>query len=133
MKNDYSHIITHVDAVVHFFQELDLEMIELLLDGHYKYSGLEKEKFIDAVGSLIYRFQQNGDTRLRIRIDKTVNTKIFGYGRRTLSFEGDNSGYAVEIDIKFRDNRVINIVDSEHSEEHNQIINKRLHLRYFMP
>jgi hypothetical protein len=126
MENNYSHIKTQVDAVVHFFEQLDLDMIELLLDEH-QFSGYDKKQFILVLGDVFNRYCSQGDYHLYICHDSSVLGKTAGNGDRTIIFRGNKSGIELHIKLKYKNWRIINISDTEIDNSNNYT--KRIRIR----
>jgi len=55
---------TQLDAVVHFFSKMDVEMVSTLLDAQISYQDYSKSMFIRKLGDLFFEFTQLGDNHL---------------------------------------------------------------------
>lgn len=55
---------TQLDAVVHFFTKMDVEMVSTLLDDQISYQDYNKSLFIRKLGDLFFEFSQVGDKYL---------------------------------------------------------------------
>ncbi len=55
---------TQLDAVVHFFMKMDVEMVSTLLDDQILYQDYNKALFIRKLGDLFFEFSQLGDKYL---------------------------------------------------------------------
>lgn len=97
----YQHIITQSDAVLHFLQNLDIEMIDAVLEPNRTYQNFQKHIFIQKLGHALDQFIQSGDTYLwrysGLCDSKTCNYQCSGY-----TFIGNHSGnyFDLIIDIK---------------------------------
>jgi hypothetical protein len=89
---NYKHIKTQADAVIHFFQHLDIEMIDAILEENRTYQDFEKVVFIQKLGEALNEFIQDGDTYLNLHdgfcnSKSCCNFKCSGY-----TFIGNASG-----------------------------------------
>jgi len=57
-------LTTQSEAVLHFFKNLDIDMVNELLDGDRTYSDLEKPLFIHKLGNAFDEFLAAGDEYL---------------------------------------------------------------------
>ena len=57
---------TQLDAVVHFFTKMDVEMVSTLLDDTLTYQEYTKSLFIRKLGDLFFEFYQLGDSTLLV-------------------------------------------------------------------
>ena len=60
----YNEIKSQADAVLYFFQRMDIEMIDTLLEDDRKYQDFEKNIFIEKLGIALDEFRKAGDTSL---------------------------------------------------------------------
>lgn len=101
-------IKTHVDAVVHFIQVLDEEMVFDLLDDVSTYQDMPRHIFISKLGEVFDVLEKSGDEFLNasLKIDGVYDgIKVQGYsfvGNNSknyidLMFEIDHQGYVTDI------------------------------------
>ncbi len=76
---------TQADAILYFFQRLDVEMIALILEDHRTYQDFEKAKFINKLGDAFDEFIESGDTFLN-RYPGICNWKTCIYKANGFSF-----------------------------------------------
>lgn len=60
----YEDIKTQSDAVLHFLQHMDIEMIDSILESNRTYQDFEKNTFVQKLGYALDEFIQSGDTYL---------------------------------------------------------------------
>lgn len=98
---NYKHIVTQSDAVLHFLQNLDIEMIDSVLESNRTYQDFPKHTFIQKLDRAIDEFIQSGDTYLQI-YPGVCNSKTCNFQCKGFTFIGNNSGnyFDLIIDIK---------------------------------
>jgi hypothetical protein len=106
----YKDIKTQSDAVLHFLQHLDIEMVEAMLEENSTYQGLQKKIFIEKLGLAFNEFISDGDTFLNRHVGfcnaKNCNYKYTGY-----RFIGNNSADYFDILIEIENGVVIDICE----------------------
>ena len=86
----YKDIKTQSDAVLHFLQHLDIEMIDSILEPNRTYQDFEKNTFVQKLGYALDDFIQSGDTYLN-RFPGQCNSEICNYKCKGFTFIGNNS------------------------------------------
>jgi hypothetical protein len=87
----HKKIKTQSDAVLHFLQQLDIEMIDSVLEPNRTYQDFEKHIFIQKLGGALDEFIQSGDTCLN-RYPGHCNFGECNYKCKGFTFIGNNSG-----------------------------------------
>lgn len=64
--NNRPALKTQLDAVVHFFTKMDVEMVSTLLEDNITYQDYNKSLFIRKLGDLFFEFSQLGDFLLLV-------------------------------------------------------------------
>jgi len=97
----YKDIKTQSDAVLHFLQRLDIEMIDSVLEPNRTYQDFEKNTFVQKLGYALDEFIQSGDTYLN-SFPGQCNSEICNNKCKGFTFIGNNSGnyFDLIIDIK---------------------------------
>ena len=97
----YRNIQSQSDAVLHFLQNLDIEMIDAVLEENRTYQDLEKHVFIQKLGYAFDEFIQSGETFLN-RHPGFCNSEICNFKCTGFSFIGNNSRnyFDLIVDIK---------------------------------
>ena len=97
----YKDIKTQSDAVLHFLQHLDIEMIDCILESNRTYQDFEKNIFVQKLGYALDEFIQSGDTYLN-RYPGQCNSEICNFKCKGFTFIGNHSGnyFDLIIDIK---------------------------------
>lgn len=98
-KNARAHNL--ILSTLHYFSEMDIEMIDEILPSDIIYSGISKKNFIYALDTLFNEFKNSGDTHfIEFRGIGTIGKRIYpGY-----TFIGNNSKNYINIIIKFSKN-----------------------------
>ncbi len=102
---------TQADAVLHFFQKLDVDMVSELLDSDKSYSDLEKPLFIQKLGNAFDEFLAAGDKHLFLYPGKCCSIECDSSGCPGYAFVGNNSGLFMELVFKEEQGRVTDIYD----------------------
>lgn len=87
-------IETQEELIIHFFQTMDIEMIEGILDNDLIFQGLEKSIFISKLQVVFDKFKSAGDTFLNIHPGVCDNC-CKGY--KGFSFIGNHSNNFIDI------------------------------------
>ncbi len=106
----YKDIKTQSDAVLHFLQHLDIEMIDSVLEPNRTYQDFEKNTFVQKLGYALDEFIQSGDTYLN-RFPGQCNSEICNYKCKGFTFIGNNSGHFFDLIIDIKDGVVIDIYE----------------------
>lgn len=108
----YKKIKTQSDAVLHFLQNLDIEMIDNVLDSKRTYQNFEKQEFIQKLESALDEFIQSGDTYLN-RFSGHCNSKICNFKCKGFTFIGNNSSNYFDLIIDIKEGVVQDIYECE--------------------
>lgn len=106
----YKHIKTQSDAVLHFLQNLDIEIIDAVLEANRTYQDMEKSLFISKLGLAFNEFVQAGDTYLN-RFRGLCNSKICNYKCSGFRFVGNHSRNFFDLIIDIKDGVVYDIYE----------------------
>lgn len=66
----------HLEIVLHYICQLDIEAVDMVLDSKVTYMEFSKEKFIRLLGNAFEEFKAEGDTVLRMIPGNCVGCKI---------------------------------------------------------
>jgi hypothetical protein len=120
---------TQAQAVVHFIQQLDIEMVDSLLDDRLEYQDMRKDLFINKLGHAFNEFIEAGDTFL-LASKGFCNSVICNFQCKGYSFTGNNSGSFLDMIIEIEDGKVIDMYECTHfkTEVKTNIKNKRVEI-----
>ena len=107
----YKHIKTQSDAVLHFLQHLDIEMIDSVLDPNRTYQDFKKHIFIQKLNYAFNEFVQSGDTCL-LYYPGFCNSLSCDYKCTGFRFVGNHSGNYFDLIIKIKNGEVVDICKS---------------------
>ena len=93
------------DAVIYFFQRLDIEMVSDILEDNRTYQDFEKSLFVHKLGNAFGEFIKAGDTFLQCHTG-FCNSKLCNYKCSGLSFTGNFSGNYLDMIIEIKDSIV---------------------------
>lgn len=119
----YKYIKTQSDAVLHFLQHLDIEMIDSVLEPNRTYQDFEKNTFVQKLGYALDEFIQSGDTYLN-RFPGQCNSEICNFKCIGFSFIGNNSGNYFDLIIDIKEGVVQDIYECSLFKCFNQIVSK---------
>ena len=119
----YKDIKTQSDAVLHFLQHLDIEMIDSVLEPNRTYQDFEKNTFVQKLGYALDEFIQSGDTYLN-RFPGQCNSEICNYKCKGFTFIGNNSGNYFDLIIDIKEGVVQDIYECSLFKCFNQIVSK---------
>jgi len=119
----YKDIKTQSDAVLHFLQRLDIEMIDSVLEPNRTYQDFEKKTFVQKLGYALDEFIQSGDTYLN-RFPGQCNSEICNYKCKGFTFIGNNSGNYFDLIIDIKEGVVQDIYECSLFKCFNQLVSK---------
>jgi hypothetical protein len=96
------------DAFVHFFQLMDLEMIELILERE-KYMDLPKAEFIRRLSRAFDLFKGYSDDRLFETYGTCLGRGCENYLSRAIEFVGNRSSYRISFVVVVKRGQIIDI------------------------
>ena len=102
---------TQVDAVIYFFQRLDIEMVSDILEDNRTYQDFEKTLFVYKLGNAFDEFIKAGDTFLQCNTG-FCNSKLCNYKRKGYSFIGNHSCNYLDMIIEIKDDVVQDMYES---------------------
>ena len=106
----YLHIKTQADALLHFLQYLDIEMIDSVLESNRTYQDFEKGVFIKKLDNALDEFIQSGDTYLN-RYPGQCNSEICNFKCNGFTFIGNHSGNYFDLIIEIKEGVVHDIYE----------------------
>lgn len=106
----YKDIKTQSDAVLHFLQHLDIEMIDSVLEPNRTYQDFEKNTFVQKLGYAFDEFIQSGDTYLN-RYPGQCNSEYCNFKCKGFSFIGNNSGNYFDLIIDINEGVIQDIYE----------------------
>lgn len=104
-------IKTQYQAFLHFFKQLDIEMVDILLDENRNYSDLKKSLFITKLRNAFCQFIEAGDDCLISYHGVCCSEECDSRGCSGFSFYGNNSGLFMDLIVKEEHGRVVDIYD----------------------
>ena len=119
----YKDIKTQSDAVLHFLQHLDIEMIDSVLEPNRTYQDFEKNTFVQKLGYALDEFIQSGDTYLN-RFPGQCNSEICNFKCKGFSFIGNNSGNYFDLIIDIKEGVIQDIYECSLFKCFNQLVSK---------
>lgn len=111
MPNRKNKLDNQSDAVLHFIEQLDVDMVDELLDSDRTYSDLEKPIFINKLDLALDRFIKAGDTCLTRSKGVCTGQGCDNIGCSGYSFMGDKSGLFLDVVVIENKGRVEDIFD----------------------
>lgn len=106
----YKNIKTQSDAVLHFLQHLDIEMIDSILEPNRTYQDFEKNIFIQKLGFALDDFIKSNDTYLKSYLGQ-CNSEICNFKCKGFTFNGNNSGNYFDLIVDIKDGVVQDIYE----------------------
>lgn len=101
--------MTHKEAVLDCFKNMDAEMLYLLLDNNHTYQDATKEVFVDKVNQIFEKFNSKGDTELFIENYYCACPDCNSSDVLTYCFAGNVSHCALPLMFKVENERIIDI------------------------
>lgn len=125
----YEDIKTQSDAVLHFLQHLDIEMIDSILESNRTYQDFEKNIFVQKLGYALDEFIQSGDTYLN-RFPGQCNSEICNFKCKGFSFIGNNSCNYFDLIIDIQEGVIQDIYECSLFKcfNHSVVKNKRIEI-----
>jgi hypothetical protein len=101
---------TQAETVLYFFQRLDIDMLNLLLDDANTYQDFEKKVFLKKLDYVFDDLLQVGNTYLN-RYDGFCNSEECNFKCKGYSFVGNVTNDYVDFIFDVRDNRVFDMYE----------------------
>ena len=114
---------TQADAVLFFFQRLDIDMLNLLLEDNRTYQIYDKPLFIKKLGNVFDEFIQSGNTYLN-KHEGFCNSESCNFKCNGFCFIGNKSGHYFELIIDIKDGVVHDMYECASFESCNQNLEK---------
>ena len=114
---------TQADAILFYFEKLDIEMVDDLLDSDRTYSDLEKPVFVHKLGIAFDKLIEAGDSNLIRRKGVCTGKGCDNIGCPGYTFLGEKSGLFLDLVIIERDGIIEDIFDC--AELDSEVPNKR--------
>ncbi|HOU47080.1 MAG TPA: hypothetical protein PLL99_04705 [Chitinophagales bacterium] len=100
---------TQVEAIIHYIEKMDIEMIELILEDDKTYEGLHKEEYIEKLKAYFERYKLKGETKL-VAIPGFCDSKGCDNAcRGGYSFVGRKSIYSIDLVFEVSNGEVLDI------------------------
>lgn len=127
--NKQTNLQTQAQAVIHFIQLIDIEMIDSLLDDKREYQDMRKDVFINKLGYALNEFIEAGDTYLKTT-QGFCDSMICNYKCKGFSFVGNISGNFIDLIIEIENGFVIDIYECSHFKTNDcfALKNKRIEI-----
>ena len=97
-----ANINNQADAVIYFFQRLDIDMVSDILEDNRTYQDFVKPLFVHKLGNAFDEFIKAGDTFLPCH-SGFCNSKLCNYKCKGYSFIGNHSGNYLDMIIEIKD------------------------------
>ncbi len=106
-----TNISCQAEAVLHFIEKLDIEMVDDLLDSERTYSDLEKPVFIHKLGNAFDILIEAGDSNLMRSKGVCTGKGCDNIGCSGYTFLGEKSGLFLDLVIIEKDGSIEDIFD----------------------
>ncbi len=116
-------IKTQADAVLHFLQQLDIEMLDSILEENRTYQDFEKPVFLQKLEYAFDEFTEDGDTFLN-RYPGFCDSKNCNYKCKGFSFIGNNSNNYIDLIVDIKDGVVVDIYECTLFKSSNETVSK---------
>lgn len=116
-------IKTQADAVLHFLQQLDIEMLDSILEENRTYQDFEKYVFLEKLEYTFAEFIQDGDTFLN-RYPGFCDSKNCNYKCKGFTFIGNNSSNYIDLIVDIKDGVVVDIYECTLFKSINETVSK---------
>jgi hypothetical protein len=101
---------TQADAVLYFFQRMDISMLKMVLDDAHKYQDFEKKVFLKKLDYAFDDLLQAGNTYLN-RYEGFCNSEEFNFKCKGYSFVGNVTNDYMDFIFDIRDQRVFDLYE----------------------
>jgi hypothetical protein len=125
---------TQTDAVLYFFQRLDIAMLKSVLDDEHTYQDYEKRVFLKKLDNAFDDLLKSGNTFLN-RYEGFCNSEECNFKCKGYSFVGNVTNDYMDFIFDIRDNRVFDMYECSHFKCNSELIlkNKNIALDSEMP
>lgn len=115
---------TQADAVLYFFQRLDIDMVSSILEDNRTYQNFQKPIFVYKLGNVFDEFIQSGNTYLN-RYEGFCNAESCNFRCKGFCFIGNKSGHYFELIIEIKEGVVHDMYECSRFETCTQNLEKR--------
>jgi hypothetical protein len=109
-NNHLNELTSQKDAFIFYFKKLDIEMIDLILDGDKTYQDFPKTLFIQKLDNAFYRFLKKGDSEL-YSYQGTCCSQICSFDCKGIRFIGNNSGLYIDLVFKEEKGNLLDVYE----------------------
>ena len=109
-SKEYNHIKLQSDAVLHFFHELDIDMLDAILDSDRTYQDFKKDVFIAKLTQSFNEFLEAGDTCLEM-YPGHCNSNSCNFNSKGFRFIGNRSKNFMDLIIDIQNGAVKDIYE----------------------
>ena len=103
---------TQADAVLYFFQHMDISMLKMVLDDDHTYQDFEKKEFLKKLEYAFTALQEAGNTYLN-RYEGFCNSEECNFKCKGYSFGGNVTHDYLDVIVDVRENRVFDLYECE--------------------
>lgn len=122
-KESNLKIATHTDAIKHFIEKMDIEMIDAFLDDDITYQDMEKYLFISKLQLAFISFASFGDTYL-LSVEGMCNN--CDKTKSGFTFIGNNSHNYMSIIFDTKDNKIADLYEcSDFKNKQGKVLRRR--------
>lgn len=127
MNQTETKISNHIQAIKHFIEKMDIEMVNVFLDNDKKYHGIEKYLFISKLQKAFETFIDRGDTQL-FAVEGSCNScyKI----KNGYTFIGNNTNNYMSIIFDMEGNKIKDLSECRNfkSKQTNLNLKERIYI-----
>ncbi len=103
---------TQADAVLYFFQRMDISMLKMVLDDDHTYQDFDKKVFLKKLGYVFTTLEEAGNTYLN-RYAGFCNSEECNFKCKGYSFVGNVTQDYMDVIFDVRENRVFDIYECD--------------------
>jgi hypothetical protein len=101
---------TQADAVIYFFQRMDISMLKMVLDDTHTYQDFEKKEFLKKLDYAFTALHEAGNTYLN-RYAGFCNSEECNFKCKGYSFVGNVSNDYMDLILEIKNNKVTDIYE----------------------
>jgi len=125
METQQKKIANQIEAIQHFIQNMDIEMIDAFLDNDLTYQDFKKKVFINKLSKSFEEFKNTGDTML---VSYIGSCNVCDKTKTGYTFIGNNSNNYMSIIFDTADGKIKDLYECSDfkNKKENLVLNKRI-------
>lgn len=122
---------TQFEQVLHYFRQMDLVFLDLILDEHRTYQSMHRKKFLSMLGTVFQIFKKKGNTQLLVYPGTCANETCSGCLPDMVGycFVGEATPHYLAMIFEVKDGRVLDMFECTDMQHEHAVPGKQYRIR----